>query len=146
MKFLSWKVAMLCFMLAFIFAFTYRICEQHGLEARQACFWAIWLNAVAGLLGLIPASLVSESGSYAFFIAVVVGAAMRIVVTAIGIILIILLLDPNREWFLSVAGGFYAVILVIETVFGVKVLRKLQLKDQEIALEDGPVVSEYESA
>jgi len=78
MKFLSCKMLLLCFVVSFIFAFTYRICEQHGLEARQACFWAV--------------------------------------------------------------------ILVIETVFGVKVLRKLQLKDQEIALNDVPVVSEYESA
>ena len=146
MKFLSWKVLLLCFMLAFIFAFTYRICEQHGLEARQACFWAIWLNAVAGLFGLVPASLVSDQGSFAFFIAVIVGAAMRIVITACGIILIILLIEPSRVWFLSVAGGFYLVILVIETAFGVKVLRKLQMKDQEIALKDVPVVSEYESA
>jgi hypothetical protein len=43
-------------------------------------------------------------------------------------------------------GQFYLVAVTIETVFGVKVLRKLQLKDQEIALKDGPFVSEYESA
>jgi len=111
MKFLSCKMLLLCFVVSFIFAFTYRICEQHGLEARQACFWAIWLNSIAGLLGLIPASLVSDQGSFAFFIAVIVGAAMRVVVTVGGIILIILVFDPDRVWFLSVAGGFYAVIL-----------------------------------
>lgn len=142
MKFLLWKLLLLCFVLAFIFAFTYRICEQYGFQARQACFWAICLNAVAGLFGLVPVSLVSDPGRFAFFIAVIVGAAMRFVFTVGGIILIILLIEPSRVWFFPMVGGFYLVILVVETAFGVKVLGNLQMKDQETALNDVPVVSE----
>ena len=146
MKLLSAKAVLLGVVMVFMFAFVYCICAQHSEEARQACLLAIGLNVFAGLMGLIPAAMVTDSGTYTFFMAYIAGAALRVVITVAGILAVIMLLDPDRAWFLSVAATFYVVILVVETAFGVKVLNKLHLKDQEIARKDEPVVSEYEPA
>lgn len=144
MKLLSAKAVILCVVMAFMFAFVYRICEQHSEEARQACSLAIWLNIFAGLMGLIPAAMVTDSGTFAFFMAFIAGAVLRVVITIAGILAVITFAAPDRACFLSITGTFYIIILIVETAFGVKVLRKLQAKDQEIARKDEPVVSEYE--
>lgn len=145
MKLLSAKAVILCVVMAFMFAFVYRICEQHSEEARQACSLAIWLNIFAGLMGLIPAAMVTDSGTFAFFMAFLAGAVLRVVITIAGILAVITFAAPDRTCFLSITGAFYVIILVLETAFGVKVLKKLHVKDQEIVRKDEPVVSEYES-
>jgi hypothetical protein len=145
MKLLSAKAVILCVVMAFMFAFVYRICAQHSEMARQACSLAIWLSVFAGIMGLIPAAMVIDSGTFAFFMAFLAGAVLRVIITIAGILAVITLVAPDRTWFLSITGTFYIIILVVETAFGVKVLRKLQMKDQEIARKDEPVVSEYES-
>ncbi len=144
MRLLSAKAVVLCLVMVFMFAFVYRICEMHSEQARQACSLAIWLNVFAGLMGLIPATIVTDSGTFTFFMAYLAGAIVRVIITIAGILAVITLASPDRAWFLSIAGTFYVIILVVETAFGVKVLRKLQLKDQEIVRKDEPVVSEYE--
>ena len=125
LKFFSWKLFVLLFLIVFGFAFCYRVSETYGPASKSGCVNAIILTVSAAIAGFLPVIYTrTHEKAGVFFASVLIGAMVRMLITAAGILVVIYLLKQQRAWFLGWTAGFYVFFLALETGFVVYLLNK----------------------
>ena len=110
------KWLILLFVVVTVFAATLRISEQYGPMAKRGCVFAIYLSLVAAITGIIPFLLSSKKTARKFFASLLTGAAIRVAITAVGVVVVtVIISEEQRFWFLAWTGVFYLLFLCIET-------------------------------
>ena len=138
----------LIFLLAFGFTFCYRVSETYGPASQSGCVNAIILTVSAAIAGFLPVIYTrTHKQTGVFFAGVLIGAMVRMLITASGILVVIYLLKEHRSWFLGWSAGFYLFFLALETGVVVYLLNKRH-KDNKGTVTDVNAVfaGKYESS
>lgn len=147
MKVLLAKWLILLFVVVTVFVATLRISEQYGPMAKRGCVLAIYLSLVAAITGIIPFLLSSKKTARKFFASLLTGAAIRVAITAVGVVVVtVIISEEQRFWFLVGTGVFYLLFLTIETIEAVRCMKKLEFENDIDADNDRHVACKYESS
>jgi len=147
LKVLLTKWLILLFVVVTVFAVSLRFSEQHGPMAARGCFLAIGLSLIAAVTGFIPFMLSSKNKASKFFISLLTGAGLRVAVTAIGVVVITVIISKEqRFWFLAWAGIYYLLFLSIETFEAVRCIKKLEFENDIDANNERHNARKYESS
>ena len=148
MKLFSLKLFILVFLLAFAFFFCYRISETYGPESQSGCVKAIILTVTAAVAGILPVIFTyTHNKARVFFTGIMIGAIIRMLITAVGVLVVIYVLKEQRSWFLGWSAGFYLFFLALDTSFVVYFLNKRHNLNKGIELDANAVLAgKYESS
>jgi len=141
------KILILFFVVVTVFSASLRLTEQYGSMATRGCVLAIRLSLIAAVTGFIPFLRSSKKTVHKCFIALLTGAGLRVFVTAVGIVVLTIIISrEQRFWFLVWTGVFYLLFLFIETTEAVRCIKKLEFENDIDADNDQLVACEYESS
>ena len=148
MKLFSLKLFILVFLLAFAFFFCYRISETYGPASQSGCVKAIILTVTAAVAGILPAIFTyTHNKTRVFLTAIMIGAIIRMLITAAGVLVVIYVLKEQRSWFLGWSAGFYLFFLALDTSFVVYFLNKRHNLNKGIEIDANAVLAgKYESS
>ena len=96
MKGLLIKILILLLILVTVISASLRFSEQHGPMAQKGCIYAIGVNILAAVAGIIPFLISKKKEATKPFLALIIGASIRVLLTAIGIVVITVLAAKDR--------------------------------------------------
>ncbi|MCF7954388.1 MAG: hypothetical protein K9M75_01165 [Phycisphaerae bacterium] len=148
MKLFSWKLLVLAFLLTFGFVFCYRISQTQGTASQSGCVKATVLTVLAAAAGVIPVILTyTHNKARVFFTAVMIGAIIRMFITAAGVLAVIYFLNEQRSWFLGWSAGFYLFFLAFDTSLVLYFLNKRRNQNKGIEKDGNAAFAcKYESS
>lgn len=147
MKGLLIKILVVLFVVVTAISVSLRFSEVHGPMARRGCVLAVYLSLFAAAAGIIPLMRASKDKADKLFVAMLFGAAIRIVITGGGIAVITIIAEKEqRFWFLAWTVVFYLLFLCIETIEAVYCMKKLEFENGIDTDDDKCDACEYESS
>lgn len=147
MKLISWRSLIILILLSFLLVFSYRWSEQYGTESQRACALAMRLTLIASVLGLLPLLLTRKRNRHILFSGILIGAMLRVLITASGVLFVSIKVLELRTWFFGWAAGYYLLFLVLETVLAVTLLHNNEYQNEGSDLNDNGIdFSKYESS
>lgn len=134
-KVLTWTVCA-GLALGLVFLLTYRYCEQFGLEAENGCLAAGIVAAAGGVGAFWPLGKAWwKQKSEEMIGGVVLGVTIRLLVGFVGVVIIFLVTNINRRWFLGCYGLFYLFFLLADSWLMICLLRYHSLYEEKTRYE-----------
>jgi len=112
----------------FLFALAYGISPAMGPSARAGCRLAIFLVGIAVVFWIVLIRQRSRSARQMVEAVLCGGAWVRLRTTAVGILVIGMLVEQELFWFLGWTGFFYMAVLVVESICVVWMMRAYDWK------------------
>ena len=116
--------------IAVIFAVALALSALLGGGQSRACLWAVIANAVAACAGFAPVILTSLYKPSVYPLSVLTAGVIRLLITAVGAVIILAFVEVGVLWFAAWLGFFYIAVLVAEVYF---VVRRLNGQNGAVA-------------